>query len=487
MDLSLRDKHKLILLIAIVLGIGFVTTSLASYFVSRSAIRSTIVENELPITADTVYSEIQKDLIRPIFVSSMMASDTFVRDWVLAGERDVTRMTRYLKEVQSRYQAVTSFFVSEKSRIYYQSEGVLKRVSESAWRDVWYFRVRQMGAPYEINVDPDLAHRDTMTIFINYRVFDYRHRFIGATGVGLAVDSVKKLVNDYQRRYGRNIFFADRAGKIVLQAAENQQLETDIRRQEGLSRLVDRIFKEGGGSFIYERNGETQLLNVRFIPELNWYLFVEKAESAATAGIRRILYLNLGISLLITLIVLCAATVIINRYQTRLEKLASLDKLTGLYNRHAFDIVIGQLLSRSRRTQEPFSVVLFDIDHFKEVNDRCGHSAGDQMLKEVARVAKARLRSADILCRWGGEEFLAVLPGCRVADAVRIAEGLRQAVVDVALPCREQVIRVTASLGVAEYLPGEEIDPLLQRADRALYRAKEEGRNRVAADEGVPR
>ena len=475
---SLKDKHKLIILTSILLSIGFLATSLASYYVSKSAIRSNILENELPITADNVYSEIQKDLIPPVLVSSMMATDTFLRDWVLKGEKDALEITNYLNTIKKRFNAVTTFFVSDRSRIYYHADGILKEVSESEWRDEWYFRVRGMDTPYEINVDPDLANQDAMTIFINYRVYDYDHRFIGATGVGLTVEAVKKMVNTYQDRYQRRIFFLDRNGRIVLRADQERDDEADIRKIEGLSGLADRILTEGAGTFIYHQGGDTRLLNVRFIPELHWHLCVEKTENSAISGIRKILLLNLLVCAVITAVVLLASTMIINRFQSRLEQLATTDSMTGLCNRQAFDILVGQLVQKQKRSAAPFSAILFDIDNFKGVNDTYGHLAGDLVLKEIARLAKARVRGIDILCRWGGEEFLVLLQDCSLADASRLADELLAAVSSAEFVHEGRNIRATLSAGVSEYHPGEPVDQLLSRADRALYTAKNAGRNR---------
>lgn len=192
------SKRKVIFLLWVLLCIGFLATSIVSYVVSKNAIRDAIVISELPLTADNIYSEIQKDLIRPIFISSMMASDTFMRDWVVAGEQDTVRINRYLKEIRETYGTFSSFFVSEKTRNYYYADGVLKQVSEDDPLDAWYFRVRQMQTPYEINVDPDATHANALTIFVNYRVFDYASNFIGATGVGLTVDAVRTLIDNYQ-------------------------------------------------------------------------------------------------------------------------------------------------------------------------------------------------------------------------------------------------------------------------------------------------
>ena len=107
---ALFSQRSLILALLLLLGCGFLATSLLSYFASRSSIRDNIINTELPLTADTLYSEIQKDLVRPILISSMMANDTFLRDWVLAGEHEPERMTRYLNEVMARNRAYTAFF-----------------------------------------------------------------------------------------------------------------------------------------------------------------------------------------------------------------------------------------------------------------------------------------------------------------------------------------------------------------------------------------
>ena len=114
---ALFSQRSLLLTLLLLLGCGFLATSLVSYYASRSAIRDGIINTELPLTSDTVYSEIQKDLIRPIVVSSMLAQNTFLRDWTLAGEQDPAQMTRYLSEVERQQRAYTAFYVSEASGI----------------------------------------------------------------------------------------------------------------------------------------------------------------------------------------------------------------------------------------------------------------------------------------------------------------------------------------------------------------------------------
>jgi len=166
---AIFNRRQLFALLGALLSAGFFAVSLIGYFVSREAIRNAIIAQDLPLTSSNIYSEIQKDLVRPILISSTMAHDTFVRDWVLGGERDVAAMARYLKEVKERHGAFSSFFVSDKTSRYYTGDGILKRVSSFEPRDAWYYRVRGMAEDYEINVDPDLANQDLLTIFINAR------------------------------------------------------------------------------------------------------------------------------------------------------------------------------------------------------------------------------------------------------------------------------------------------------------------------------
>jgi diguanylate cyclase (GGDEF)-like protein len=473
------DKRKLIFILSILLSVGFAATTLINYYVSKASIRESIVASELPLTSDNIYSEIQKDLVRPIIISSMMASDTFLRDWVLAGEQDVEKMTRYLREVKQRYGAFTSFFVSEKSRIYYQTEGMLKQVKQDEPRDAWYFRVREMKPAYEINMDPDLANKDALTIFINYRVLDYAGEYIGATGVGLTVDAVRALINEYQKRYQRSIYFVDKKGNIALFGNDKSAAGSTIHAISGLGGVAPRILQEGAGNFQYKNVGGNHLLNVRFIPELNWYLFVERIEDEALKEIRGTLYLNLAICVMITIITLTATSLTINRYQGRLEEMATTDKLTGLANRQAFDLIMPHVVNEARRDRAPLLAMLIDIDHFKEINDRLGHLAGDDVIRDIARTIKATLRQSDLVCRWGGEEFLVLLKGTNAEQGRQLAEKIRLAIESSTYRHGEQSIPVTASLGVAAYTAGETLDQLIARADHALYDAKRKGRNVV--------
>lgn len=179
-------------------------------------------------------------------------------------------------------------------------------------------------------------------------------------------------------------------------------------------------------------------------------------------------------------ITLCMVMMTSEVLQENLDRLASLDPLTGVLNRRAFGHQSVRELARTRRLGQTMAVLMMDLDHFKLINDRLGHATGDIVLRLFVSVAQKVLRQEDLFCRWGGEEFVSLLPGTTLAQAWMVAERLRTSFQAEAMGLAPEAAEIgfTVSIGVAEWRLGEEMEELLRRADHALYRAKERGRNR---------
>jgi diguanylate cyclase (GGDEF)-like protein len=173
------------------------------------------------------------------------------------------------------------------------------------------------------------------------------------------------------------------------------------------------------------------------------------------------------------------------RYRQQLVKLASQDGLTGLPNRRRTAELAAAALANATTTDRPLTIAIIDMDHFKVINDRCGHATGDFVLKEFARVGREALRDSDVLGRWGGEEFLLVMPGATLEVAQASLERMRTLVFGIHLPTSGAGLRVSLSAGLAISLRhGRSLDEMIARADSALYVAKNEGRDLVrVADE----
>jgi diguanylate cyclase len=184
---------------------------------------------------------------------------------------------------------------------------------------------------------------------------------------------------------------------------------------------------------------------------------------------------------------IAAQRVQLEAHNAELGRLASHDPLTGLVNRRRFDLIAAHEVVTARREARPLSLLSLDVDHFKRINDRYGHLAGDELLRALAELLEGRLRERDVVARWGGEEFLVLLPGTDLAGAAAIAEQLRGAVAGASLLASHE-LTVTVSCGVAavDADATAPIETAYRAADRALYAAKAAGRDRVEVADDVP-
>ena len=165
--------------------------------------------------------------------------------------------------------------------------------------------------------------------------------------------------------------------------------------------------------------------------------------------------------------------------EEKLQKLATVDSLTGIYNRYKTNEEIEIEIGRNKRYDEKFALAMFDIDHFKRVNDTYGHEIGDYVLQEISAIVTKEIRESDRFGRWGGEEFMLILPKLNKAEALHVSEKLRSKIENHEF---KDVGRITISIGVSIFESSDTKESLLKRVDNALYRAKDEGRNRVVFD-----
>ena len=479
-------KLKLTVTLGVILLFSFLTVSVVNYQVSRQAALDEVMNSSLPLTSENVYSEIHADLMRPIFISSLMANDAFLKTWATQGERGLEKIIEYLAEIKEKYGFFAAFFVSAQSGNYYHPSGILKQVSPLDEHDDWFFGFLESGREYDLDVDTNQAADNRLTIFINFRVNSPAGRILGVAGVGLEMDKVAHLLKHYQEKYSRTIYLVDPNGLIQSHSDTNLVGTVSIRDSEGLGVLADDILRpvDEAQQFSFERGGERILLSVRYIPEFDWYLLVEQDQGRSLASARANLFRTLLVGLVASLIIIVISSLTVHRFQTRLERMVGTDELTGVANRRQFDIQFTRGVHRNLRHNAPLSLVLLDIDGLKEVNDRLGHLAGDETIRQVAGIAQAQVRGEDVVARWGGDEFMILVEG-GLRNGLAVAERIRAEVARVGLP-QDQIMSgprplVTVSCGVAEFQPDDDLDSLTSRADKALYEAKGQGKDRVVS------
>ncbi|MEZ0219100.1 MAG: diguanylate cyclase [Tardiphaga sp.] len=322
---------------------------------------------------------------------------------------------------------------------------------------------------------------------------------------GMAV--LKKSLTDFGRdltHYDRAFFLVDPIGVIVLTNRPKLMLRTlwplshatqlELKRQYG--NLDDRplMQHEVTNAAWTLVDGERNYVRRSFASHGRWSLVLLKPTEEIFAS--RVL--GIAITLLTTILILVYFLGRERRLhdavqmdkRLELQELASdlrfrahTDPLTGLSNRLRFNEATALEMSRAQRYGTPLSLVLYDIDHFKTINDTYGHLAGDKVLIELSRFVGARIRVSDILARWGGEEFAILLPESDALEAAQFAEILRGSIADLNFG---GVGSITCSFGIAQIQDRMTVDELVARADRALYRAKTNGRNRVEPDPQHP-
>ncbi|MGA0534158.1 sensor domain-containing diguanylate cyclase [Hansschlegelia sp. KR7-227] len=318
-------------------------------------------------------------------------------------------------------------------------------------------------------------------------------RPVGAAALVVSVEAFAKDLEGLNRPY----YFVDPQGVVVMSNLSDSLYRTlwplNPEAQAGLSgrygtldaRPIAR--SEIRDSVWTEIDGAREYVRRRFIAGADWSLIILKPT--------REIFATRFVGIVITLLVTVVALMYLlgrerwmhedaqRRAQSELQDLArdlnikaTTDPLTGLYNRLRLNDILPHEMARADRAGSALSVVMYDIDHFKAINDSFGHATGDKVLAALSRTVEGSLRATDHLVRWGGEEFLLILPDTDAEAARHVAEKLRETIADM----RVGDIGVTSSFGIAGYAPEEPMADLIGRADKALYRAKANGRNQVA-------
>ena len=474
----MRLKTKVVLIIAgLLLGVS-ITGSIINYLKNVRDTQAQLQNTSLPLSVDNIYTEIQQRMIEPLLVSSLMSHDTFLRDWLLEGETDMNGIVRYLTEIQQKYDIFTTFLVSDKTKNYYHARGLIDVVNKENSADAWYFRFMAQPEPYEINLDYNANLSESLIMFINYKVMNYKNEIIGATGVGVKIMNIETMLNSFKTKYKYDVYFVSENGEITL-FAKGLNKRGNIGTIEGLKEIKESVFKGEQSQFEYKGTEGEYLLNTKYIDKLKLHLFVEINKKEYIGDLKKTFYVNLSISLLVTLLVTLIIIYTINIYQNQLVQLANEDALTGLANRRKFNEQFEKHYKLYKKGVNRLTLLLIDIDDFKEVNDTFGHLVGDDTLMRVAEILRTELRVSDIIARWGGEEFALLLVDVPSQNALEIAQKICYAIREDALLHDMLQQKLTVSIGLGELTSLESQDGLVHKVDLALYEAKKAGKDQV--------
>lgn len=474
----MNSKYKIVVLISTLLIILSSSITTINYMASLNNTEEQLKNQSLPLSLDNIYTEIQKQIIEPYLVSSMMANDTFVQDWIMNDEKNHIKIEHYLNSIKNKYGMFTTFLVSEKTQNYYTHNGLVEKMKKTNPNNKWYHDFKQIEDKHEINLDFNEHLSNSLIMFINYKIIGKDYSFLGATGVGLKISYIDDMLKSFRQKHHFKVLFIDENGGIAL-AERKIVKESNIDELKYLKAYKDTLISKESKSIEYEKDGKKYLLSSKYIPELNLYLLVEAKVEDFMTDVKNIFYINLFISLCISILVTVILIFLIRNYNKKLEYLAGNDLLTNMNNRRVFEDKLKNQILLHQRNKMPLSLVFIDIDNFKMINDKYGHEIGDKVLVRIAKILNENIRQTDLVSRWGGEEFIITYIDSSLKDAQSITEKIRVLIENDYLLKDLNKTSVTASFGLTQLKEDDNLDIVISRADKAMYKAKALGKNRI--------
>ena len=490
-------------MIKISVVIGYVTITGFHATQEGRRTREFIRDHEIYSLGMAVSAHLYRTAERYNRVGEELLQDDFLRDWILAGEVNEEALRVFLENVRERYGMLDASIVSDRSETYYGTDGRTLALSpENTERDGWYYLYRD--ADVDTNIDAWYYPETGMVgMWVNTAIRDTDGRFLGVTGGGVELEDFSATLHAFGELPEVQVYLARRDGRLVY-ASDRLLLKSHACTSSLWDIPLGDLFPDEpstGSWAIVDSFGVTgPMLFVGYSDTWDTFVILEKSGNSIRARMRSTVLNSLATAGVLTLaftfftlLMVRVARTRIDSQARRLEELAGKDMLTGLDNRLRFTETVMSEYARVCRTGEKSSLLLMDLDRFKDVNDTFGHPVGDTVLAKAAAVIRANVRDTDHVARFGGEEFIILLPGTSTEGARMAAEKIRSAVSECTFPAPAEELRITASFGVAPLVedessvscsdgspkPATRVDQAYQKADEALYRAKRNGRNRV--------
>ena len=461
------------LFIFVLVVIGFLVSAVVSFKISESRALESVMKEELPLIIDNANVNLQQVLQGPRIISSLMAKNLFLQYWVAHDLDQVEQLTDYLQVLTNEYMLDSAFFVLDKNLRYYTGEGLEETTLQESAPNNWYFRFKNSDLESEGKLGIDEASKETK-FFINFKVRDKNNKLMGITGVSLNLKVMQEKLQSYSVKYDKNAYLLNKHGMLMLSERDDSIPEesAEIVKNFALS-----LSGNKEGLFSYTYSNDKYLVVIRYLEELDVYLCVDVAVKKVTDPLLHSFIITLATGSLLLLVILFLILKTIQIYQKNLEDAALHDTLTGLVNRRYFIKKYKQEASRHQRKNENMVVAMIDIDFFKQVNDNLGHACGDKVLIRCAAIFHRILREHDVISRWGGEEFMLLLPMTTLNESITVAERLRVAIQNDTTLISLTKKGITVSMGLLAFNEKEALDWHCDQVDSNLYKAKEAGRN----------
>lgn len=482
-------KYSLLIWLFLIFVAGTAALILTSAPSSSSHNERANLEQLLNLSSEQVLNDLGKEINLITNDIKLPEPSPAMREWLLNAEQEAAPIAAELQDIQKKlpgFSSSTAFLVATERTQLLDFHGVPRQLDQHNPADHWIFKsINDPNSPIK-SIEVDLANRDYVNIFISQQLLNDEGKAVGLFAIRAQSDRLKRLLDTLQNKYHRLLYLSDDNGNLVFANDSIKRLRDKLLSTAGIQQVAASVLANKQSALQlteFKENDHTVLLASQYFPSLGLHLLLEQPITAEPTALLSPIQMTLAVCAAMAILSLTLVFVRLYQLHRRLDQSAATDQLTTLLNRQAFDFVFNQAMTESERSRLPLCVALIDIDLFKQVNKKNGHLLGDHILKEIAMITRRSLRESDIICRWGGEEFLILLKNCSLEKATSIAENLRQTIANNdfsrTTDLTKKRISVTVSMGVAECKIGEKDDSVFERAEIALKQAKENGRNGV--------
>ena len=446
--------------------------ALAIIFTAYTAINNIVAEQSKiqQQAMSPVFKLVNEELLNPLYIAITVGEASFFNEKMDTKDIDEEALFKQLRKLEERL-GLTFFVASEKARKQYMSNGrTLELVEGEVY---WYFEALEQ----EKDLLADLGQVGDVHLFFDVKIYNDNREFLGFVGIGKRIQVFLNTFEKYKQQYGYDFLFINEKNDILLSSIpELVVTDEHVPHLSSLPWFSEQDLElQSLDNLLVSVNNEDFLISEIEIPELEWKLLLLVPLHARQAQITQSFIINTALALSIVVLLLVAAFYAMVVYKRHLEKRTEVDPLSGLPNRAYIQRRFAQL----RRKNSDICLVLADLDHFKKINDSFGHNAGDHIIQEASKILTEDLRRQDLVGRWGGEEFIMLLPDASLRVAEAIAKRACKRLQQTDFVFEKEKINITASFGVSTGNTEENLSKILGNADVALYEAKRNGRNKV--------
>lgn len=465
--MSVKEKGQVILLSVALIILSFVVTIMVTLYSLSSALDDN-EDKTAYYQAASIFELIDNRLNDSIAVARTMSKDKYLSD-IIAKDSTLEEAQReaIIKEKLIKLNVglglESAFVISDSSHIFYNTNGNHRLIDVSDERDKWYTESTTNGRDYAVGVIDDSRDYNGMVVYTSSPVRDANGVLLGTCGIAMNISVLQRLIQEAEGNFSATVYLVDQDGKIRISSNPDRV---------GTVCDVDYAGKPEGGQFHYgvieKENGDREKYASRQIDGLGWYVVVRDGADVISMSYGSLIGKNLIAAVLMVIAAVLVLNYVVLRDSKGMEMRASVDRLTGLYNKNYAKFILNGKKYLNTRLYR--SVAIIDIDRVRHINDSDGRVAGDTVLRTVSYMLRQMIGDKGIALRWGGDEFV-VLFKIHGQDAGAMCEELRRRV--------EKETNATISVGVASLRPRDSMEAAVDRATGGLEQVKAAGKNKV--------